>query len=233
MRATMQIERKFRHETKHEIRYIEYLTIRSRLLAVTGLDTHVGKDGTYKIRSLYFDNYRDKALHEKIDGVNEREKFRIRYYNKDISVIHLEKKSKINGLCNKISAVITVRQVKELLKGNIEALCNSKEALLIELYAKMKQEQLRPKVIVDYIREPYVYTAGNVRITFDRDIRASFCIDQFLSPDCPTMPVSMANTVLMEVKYDDYMPDIVQMCIQEGERQQEAFSKYAACRCYS
>lgn len=96
----------------------------------------------------------------------------------------------------------------------------------------MKQERLTPKVIVDYIREPYVYAAGNVRITFDRNIRASFCIDPFLSPDCPTMPVSMANTVLMEVKYDDYMPDIVQMCIQEGERQQEAFSKYAACRRY-
>ena len=231
MGSVIQTERKFRHETKHELRYIEYLTIRNRLLTITGLDAHVGEDGTYKIRSLYFDNYRDKALREKIDGVNEREKFRIRYYNEDTGYIHLEKKSKINGLCNKISAVITTSQVAELLKGNIDILCKG-DALLVELYAKMKQEQLRPKVIVDYIREPYVYKAGNVRITFDRDIRASFCVDQFLSQECPTVQAGIMDTVLMEVKYDEYMPDIIQMCIQEGERQQEAFSKYAACRCY-
>lgn len=228
----MQTERKFRHETKHELRYIEYLTIRSRLLAVTGRDIHAGADGTYGIRSLYFDNYRDKALREKIDGVNEREKFRIRYYNGNTDVIHLEKKSKINGLCNKLSANITKEQVEELLKGNIEVLYNSKEALLVELYTKMKSEQLRPKVIVDYIREPYVYAPGNVRITFDRGIRSGFYTERFFDWDCPTVATDKVDTVLMEVKYDDYMPDIIRMCIQENERQQEAFSKYASCRKY-
>lgn len=232
MKREMQTERKFRHETKHEIRYIEYLAIRSRLLAVTGRDIHAGKDGTYGIRSLYFDNYRDKALREKADGVNEREKFRIRYYDGNTDVIHLEKKSKFNGLCNKLSADITKKQVEELLKGNIEVLYNSKEALLTELYTKMKSEQLRPRVIVDYIREPYVYAPGNVRITFDRNIRSGLYTDRFFDWDCPTMAVDKTDTVLMEVKYDDYMPDIIRMCIQENERQQQAFSKYASCRKY-
>lgn len=228
----MQTERKFRHETKHELRYIEYLTIRSRLRAVTGYDIHAGADGTYGIRSLYFDNYHDKALREKIDGVNEREKFRIRYYNGNTDVIHLEKKSKFNGLCNKLSANITKEQVEELLKGNIEVLYNSKEALLTELYTKMKSEQLRPRVIVDYTREPYVYAPGNVRITFDSGIRSGFYADSFFDWDCPTVAADKTNNVLMEVKYDDYMPDIIRMCIQENERQQEAFSKYASCRKY-
>lgn len=232
MKPEMQTERKFRHETKHELRYIEYLTIRSRLLAVTGRDIHAGADGTYKIRSLYFDNYRDKALREKIDGVNEREKFRIRYYNGNTEVIHLEKKSKLNGLCNKLSANITKEQVEELLRGNIEVLYDSKEGLLVELYTKMKSEQLKPRVIVDYTREPYVYAPGNVRITFDSNIRSGFYTDSFFDWECPTVATDKTDTVLMEVKYDDYMPDIIRMCIQENERQQEAFSKYASCRKY-
>ncbi len=226
----MQTERKFRHETKHELRYIEYVSIRSRLLAVTGLDAHAGTDGTYSIRSLYFDNYRDKALREKIDGVNEREKFRLRYYNGNTNVIHLEKKSKFNGLCNKLSAVITKEQVEELLRGNIDVLYDSREALLIELYTKIKNEQLKPRVIVDYTREPYVYAPGNVRITFDRNIRTGLYTDRFFDWECPTLQTDKTETVLMEVKYDEYMPDIIRMCIQENERQQEAFSKYAVCR---
>lgn len=230
MKRTVQMERKFRHETKHELRYAEYLSIRSRLLAVTGRDIHAGADGTYKIRSLYFDNYRDKALREKIDGVNEREKFRIRYYNGNTDVIHLEKKSKLNGLCNKLSAKITKEQAEELLKGNTEVLYESGEALLTELYTKMKSEQLKPQVIVDYIREPYVYAPGNVRITFDSDIRTGLYTDRFFDWEYPTLKTDKTDTVLMEVKYDDYMPEIIRMCIQENERQQEAFSKYAVCR---
>ena len=230
MLTTMQQERKFRHETKHELRYAEYLSIRSRLLSVTGRDAHAGEDGTYRVRSLYFDNYRDKALREKIDGVSEREKFRIRYYNEDTKTIHLEKKSKSGGLCNKRSAEISREQVEALLKGNMEILYESGRELLMELYAKMKNEQLRPRVIVDYLREPYVYAPGNVRITFDRDIRAGLYPEQFFNREFPAVQAEKTETVLMEVKYDAYMPDIIQMCIQENERQQEAFSKYAACR---
>lgn len=230
MKTAVQTERKFRHETKHELRYVEYLSIRSRLHAVTGCDIHAGADGTYKIRSLYFDNYRDKALREKVDGINEREKFRIRYYNGNTDVIHLEKKSKFNGLCNKLSAKITKEQVEELLRGNIEVLYESGEALLIELYTKMKSEQLKPQVIVDYTREPYVYAPGNVRITFDSDIRTGLYTERFFDWECSTLKADKTDTVLMEVKYDDYMPEIIRMCIQENERQQEAFSKYAACR---
>lgn len=230
MKAAGQTERKFRHETKHQIRYAEYLSIRGRLRAVTGLDTHAGSDGTYEIRSLYFDNYCDKALREKLDGVNEREKFRIRYYNGNTGVIHLEKKSKLSGLCNKLSAGMTKEQVEELLKGNREILYESGEPLLLELYAKMKSEQLRPRVIVDYTREPYVYAPGNVRITFDRDIRSGLYVDSFFDWDCPTLRAESGDMVLMEVKYDEYMPEIIRMCIQENERLAQAFSKYAACR---
>ena len=230
MEPCEQPRRKFRHETKHELRYVEYLSIRSRLRAVTGLDAHVGEEGTYQIRSLYFDNYRDKALREKIDGVNEREKFRLRYYNGNTDLIYLEKKCKLGGLCSKFSEEISKAQVAKLLRGDIETLGKSEKKLLIEFYAKIKNEQLRPRVIVDYLREPYVYAPGNVLITFDRNICTGLSPSQFFHWSCPTVQTDKVETVLMEVKYDAFIPEIIQMCIRENERMQEAFSKYAVCR---
>ena len=110
---------KYRHEWKHEINYVDMLTLRTRLLAVMKRDEHaIG--GVYQIRSLYFDTLSDKALREKIDGVNIREKFRIRYYNEDASFIVLEKKSKINGLCAKESCRITKEEAQKVVTGNNE-----------------------------------------------------------------------------------------------------------------
>lgn len=88
----------FRHEYKYQISYADYYTLRSRLRTVMRQDAHAGTEGTYRIRSLYFDNLFDKALREKLDGVDNREKFRIRYYNNDVSFIRLEKKIKQHGL---------------------------------------------------------------------------------------------------------------------------------------
>ena len=161
---------KYRHEWKHEISWADMIALRSRLSAVMKKDIHA-IDGKYFIRSLYFDNASDKALKEKIDGVNKREKFRIRFYNYDTSVIHLEKKSKINGLCLKDSAVLTKEQAQDIVNGNLEWMPSSNIPLIVELYAKMKSQGLKPKTIVDYTREPFVFAPGNVRITLDYNIR--------------------------------------------------------------
>ena len=127
------IEIQYRHEWKHEISFSDLLVIRQRLRAVAEPDPHA-KDGKYLIRSLYFDNPRDKALREKIDGVNRREKFRIRYYNGDTSVIHLEKKSKVNGLGTKFSANLTAEEAQNIVDGKIDWMRGSERALVQELY---------------------------------------------------------------------------------------------------
>ena len=139
---------KYRHEWKHEISYMDMLTLRSRLSAVAKRDAHT-IDGKYFIRSLYFDNATDKALREKIDGVNKREKFRIRFYNHDTSVIHLEKKSKINGLGVKESASLTAQQAQAIVDGDYAWMIKSEETLINELYTKIMTQGLRPKTIVD------------------------------------------------------------------------------------
>ena len=144
----------FRHEIKHDINYSDMITIRHRLSAVAYSDPHT-IDGKYFIRSLYFDNLDDKALMEKVNGMSRREKFRIRYYNGDTSVIHLEKKSKIDHLGNKQSAPLTAQQAQSIVDGDIEWMKDAGDRpLLQELYCKMRFRRLRPKTIVDYTREP-------------------------------------------------------------------------------
>ena len=221
---------KYRHEWKHEISYMDMLTLRSRLSAVAKRDVHT-IDGKYFIRSLYFDNASDKALREKIDGVNKREKFRIRFYNHDTSVIHLEKKSKINGLGIKESAVLTKEQAQAIVDGNYEWMIKSDEPLINEFYCKIMVQGLRPKTIVDYTREPFVFKAGNVRVTLDYNIRTGLRCTDFLNPDCITIPAGNAP-IILEVKWDEYLPDIIRDVVQIPSCRSGAFSKYAVCRIY-
>lgn len=220
----------YRHELKHEINVSDMITIRQRLRAVAKPDPHaVG--GKYFIRSLYFDNLSDKALREKIDGINIREKFRIRYYDGDTSVIHLEKKSKRNGLGYKESANLTAAQAQAIVDGDISWMRASKEPLIQELYMKMATQGLRPKTIVDYTREPFIYAPGNVRVTLDYNIRTGLHCTDFLNPDCLTIPAGNAP-IILEVKWDAYLPDIIRDAVQLESRRAAAYSKYAACRIY-
>ena len=219
----------FRHEIKHEINLSDRITIRQRLRAVAYPDPHA-VDGKYFIRSLYFDTMSDKALREKIDGVNQREKFRIRYYNGDTSLIHLEKKSKQNGLGSKQSAPLTAEQAQSIVDGKLDWMINTDYPLVRELYAKMEAEGIRPKTIVDYTREPFIFPAGNVRVTIDYDIRSGLVCTDFLNTDCVTVPVTEA--IILEVKWDAYLPDIIRDAVALDSRREGAFSKYAACRIY-
>ena len=224
-------EKHYRHEMKFAIGYGDYLAMRTRLQAVMEKDPHAGADGLYRIRSIYFDNADDKALREKADGVPKREKFRIRYYNDDFSFITLEKKMKINNLCLKYDARITEEECRKLLKGDRWWMKSHPEDLVRELSAKMNYQRLRPRVLVSYTREPYIYLAGNVRVTFDSEVRTSLFRQEFLTEQ--TSDISATDTPqdrIMEVKYDAFLPGIIQDIIQVPGIRQQAFSKYGACR---
>ena len=221
----------YRNELKHVIDAADKAAICSSLRAVARPDEHADASGRYKIRSLYFDNVYDTALLEKIDGVNEREKFRIRYYNDDLSVIHLEKKVKRNGLGYKVSASLTAEEAQKIVDGDIGWMPMSDRALVVELYSKMKSQGLRPRTIVDYIRTPFVYAPGNVRVTIDEDIRTGLSCTDFLNPDCITIPAG-DPVILLEVKWDEYLPSVIQRAIQVKNRRAGAFSKYQICRIY-
>lgn len=223
----------FRSELKHYINYQDYLIIRSKISNFLTLDKNVYKDSfEYKIRSIYFDNFNNKVLEEKLLGLNKRDKFRIRLYNDDDSFIRLEKKSKINGLCKKISEPITKDEVLKIINNDIEFLIKSQKQLFQDLYIKMKTEFLKPKTIVDYEREAYIYKVGNVRITFDKNLRTGIVSNDIFNKElCTISPIDKDYTIL-EVKYDEFLPEFILDLIQLGERSKTSISKYALCRMY-
>lgn len=227
----MQKEIVYRHELKYEINYAEYLSMKQRLKCIMKGDDYAKENGKYTIRSIYFDNLNDKALREKVDGVAKREKFRIRYYNNDMSFINLEKKSKINGLGTKFSVRLSEDECRKILSGDTLWMIDSPEQLLNELYLKMKYQLLKPRVLVSYTREPYVYKAGNVRICFDSEIRSTLFHQKFLEDVPVDIDVMQEKgSIILEVKYDNYIPEVISHIIQTNNSRQQAFSKYASCR---
>ncbi|WP_312813960.1 polyphosphate polymerase domain-containing protein [Sedimentibacter sp.] len=219
-----------RHELKHYISYADVLQLRARLPHVAGLDKNAIQGNGYRVKSLYFDNYNDKVLKEKIDGVNEREKFRLRLYNDNTSFIRLEKKSKKNGICFKESTVITEEECRRLLDGDIAVLKENGSALCMELYTKMHYQQLRAKNIVDYQRDAFIYPMGNARVTLDYDIRTSGNIYGFLNPE--PVPIPVSGVYILEVKYDNFLPEIIRGMVSLYSRRSTAFSKYAVTRIF-
>lgn len=220
----------FRHELKHEINAADRIAIRQRLQAVARSDPHA-VDGIYLIRSLYFDDLKDTALREKTDGLDNREKFRMRYYNHDAGLIHLEKKCKLHGLCRKDSVCVTADEAQAIVDGSVDWMKDCGRPLLQELYTKMRNRGLKPKTIVDYIREPFIFDPGNVRVTIDYDIRTGLNSTDFLNPDCMMIPTP-DSPIILEVKWDEFLPDIIRDAVDLKGRREGAFSKYAACRMY-
>lgn len=219
---------RFRHELKHDISTADMIAIRQRLRAVARPDPHA-EGGRYLIRSLYFDTPADKALIEKQNGVSRRAKFRIRYYNGDKSVIHLEKKCKTGGLGTKISADLTEEQAQSIVDGRLDWMREADSELIRELHTRMVSEGLAPKTIVDYTREPFIFGPGNVRVTLDYNIRTGLGSTDFLNTECITVPAAQ-GICIMEVKWDDYLPDIIRDAVQLSHAATGSFSKYEACR---
>ena len=227
----MELTGKYRHELKYAITSADYLALRQRLRPVMKTDPHTNSKGVYIIRSVYFDNYNDKALREKIDGVQRREKFRIRYYNDDLSFITLEKKIKHNDLCQKLDAPLTQEEFQKILQKPGAWMLAHPQSLVRELYCKMTTQQLKPRVLVSYVREPYLFDAGNVRVTFDSAIRTSLFQTSFADGSLPDISATdSSGDVILEVKYNAFLPEIVQQLLQSGNLRQQAFSKYGACR---
>ena len=221
---------KFRHEWKHEINYADMLVMSARMAAVLAADSHA-IDGTYDVSSLYFDDMRDRALQEKRNGVGRREKFRLRCYNRDLSFILLEKKSKIDGLCHKVSAPLSAAEARAVIDGEMNLLSENQKPLVQELYFKMQTQGIRPKTIVEYTRDAFVYAPGNVRVTLDYNIRTGMRRTDFLNPCGATVPAGDAARIL-EVKWDEFLPSVIRDIVWLQGRHSTAFSKYAVCRMY-
>ncbi|MEV5025731.1 polyphosphate polymerase domain-containing protein [Paenibacillus sp. LPE1-1-1.1] len=220
----------YRNELKFFINYHQYFIIRQRLKDLMDPDKHVGPTGEYHIRSLYFDDINNKALHEKLGGVRDREKYRIRIYNGQDHVIHFEKKIKFKDYIAKVKEPLTREMYDRLMAGDHDVLKEPDKPLLNEIHNEMKHHLLRPKVIVDYVREPYVCYNGNVRITFDKELRTGLHAVDIFDKSLEPIRALDNDLIILEVKYDAYIPAYIKIALQlEGLNRQSA-SKYVICR---
>ena len=224
---------KYRHELKYQVSDAQVQMLKNRITHLIPADCHAGADGTYTIRSLYFDDYENRCLRENEDGTDPREKFRIRIYNHSDQRITLECKRKERGKTHKTSCPLTRQQTELLMQGKILPDIASQPPLLQKLTMLMMTRRMRPVVIVEYDRVPYVYKNGNVRITLDTNIRSSSAVETFLAEQIPNRPVMPAGQQLLEVKYDEYLPDFIYRALQLHSLRQTAFSKYYICRKYT
>ena len=221
-------EPRLRHEEKHQVNLREALVLSRRLEKLFPRDPHAGPEGSYQVVSLYYDDPYDTALRQKLDGVNRREKFRLRYYGKEPAFFKLEKKYKVKGLCGKRSCRLSREEGERLLRRDFAFLLEKEEPLAREFYAKLRRG-LAPKTVVRYTREAFLYAPGNVRVTLDGDSRAG-APERFLIPQ-KLLP-ALGGLAVVEVKYDAFLPEIVKLAVQVPNRQGTACSKYALCRRY-
>lgn len=221
----------YRNELKFVVSDLELEIIRYRLLPVMQMDAHV-KEGIYTIRSVYFDDYHDSCLAENEAGIGERHKYRIRLYDGDTGLIKLEKKSKKQDMTKKAVASIDAERVKAYLGNETPIYDENMSALEKELWAQENMNVMRPKCIVEYERTAFVEKNGNVRITFDRNIRGTMRVQDFLEPVIDARPVLPAGYHVLEVKYDEFLPTYIRQLVDIGTLHRTSFSKYYLSRCH-
>ena len=230
--AVRAAQAEFRHELKYLITDPQVAMLKSRLTGIAPMDPHV-KDGSYRIRSLYFDDYDDRCFYENENGTDPREKFRIRIYNGNTERISLECKRKERGKTHKTACPLTLEQTQTLMQGVPLRDIVDQPSLLQKLTMRMLTDRMRPVVIVEYDRVPYIYRLGNVRITLDTNICSSTQVKHFLEPTVPRRPIMSLGQQLLEVKYDEFLPDHLYRSLALENLRQTAFSKYYLCRKYT
>ena len=216
----------YRHEYKYLISRSAAELLRRRLPCIMERDSHAGPKGRYTIRSLYFDDFAYKALDEKLSGIAHRTKYRIRYYNYDPEILKLERKEKHGNLTRKTAQTISLEDawiLQQALDAPIEG------DLATELLQRCRWEGFRPKVLVDYDRTPFICRDGNTRITLDENLRTrSYDAKLFSSPRA-MIPILEPDQVILEVKFDDYLPGYLAEALADIPKAPLAISKFALC----
>ena len=231
------MDAKYRNEIKYVCSERQLVLIEERIRAICRKVVHAEGSEFYAVRSVYLDDFENTCFRENENGTDPREKYRIRIYNGNAEYISLECKQKKNGRTHKDSCPLTQRQCQAILDGRFgwTLACEGKleadqRKLMNRFFLQYSMRPLRAKVIVEYERTPYVYPTGNVRITFDRNISGSRRVQDFLKPRPALRPVMPGGEHVLEVKYDELMPDYLYNVMQLGEIQQTAYSKYYTCR---
>lgn len=226
----MEKQHQYRHEVKYLINNGIYHILRQRFKAFLKPDANT-VDGKYRITSLYFDDIYRSAYSDKNNGVLNRKKYRIRAYNFDKSFIRLEEKVKDDNVGYKKSSRLTFDEYERILSGDVAFLSAERFADSAggDFFASASAVGLKPAVIVDYLREPYICREGNIRLTFDMNISACGNSLDIFDEKAEFYPVFDNNEIVLEVKYDNFIPEYISSLIYCGDMLQESVSKYVMC----
>ena len=223
------MEKNYRHEYKYLISRQSAELLKLRLPHIMKPDPHAGPRGQYTIRSLYFDDLRFSAFEEKVSGIDNRTKYRIRCYNYQDTYFKLEKKEKKGHLTRKTACRIS-RETAAHLQTEPGKRCGEEmPALVEELRRGCVDRGVRPVVLVDYDRTPFVSVYGNTRITLDENLRTIPYAHDIFAPGHPAMPVMEPDQVILEVKFDDFLPGQLDACLRDIPKAPMAISKFAMC----
>lgn len=221
-----------RHELKYYLNGLEAAVLGRRLSALMAPDPNAGPDGSYSVRSLYFDDYFDTSLAENLAGLDNRVKYRLRIYDMDPTEVKLERKAKVDGLTGKRAAILDRCQAGRIMAGDLDWMATSGEALLMDFYLANRTRILSPKVVVDYRRRAFAADAGDTRITIDSSIKTSVAGLDMFDPGLAMADAFARGISILEVKFDAFLPEHIARSIQLGSRERQSASKFAVSRLY-
>lgn len=221
----------YRYELKFEMNLSQAEYLKYKLSLLLPYDEFSTKqDGSYYIRSLYFDDIYDKAYYEKINGLEEREKYRIRYYNFDTSYIVLEIKGKKGNIGYKLQEEISKEEFNFIIEEEYDKINTENRKVLEKFIIDTKRKNLIPSIIVDYERTAYTYPVSDVRLTFDSEISSGRYNTDFFDKDIMLYKVLEPNKIILEVKFNDFLPNFIKEIIQSIPMTRISMSKFALCR---
>lgn len=219
-----------RYEIKYLITYADYMELLNKLKYIMAPDEHSSDDYDYFVRSLYYDDLYDSSYTKKINGDNDRRKYRIRTYNMRDDNILFERKEKHNNKVDKSSFTLKRFQYEQLAVGNFDVIKDIDSPIAEEIYGIHCSLGLNPSVIVDYDRTALIHPLSNTRITFDKNLRAGINSFDIFDEDIYTYPIFPNNSVVLEVKYDHQLPAHISSMLGSICGQKTAISKFCMCR---
>ena len=219
----------WRHEQKFWISLYQYHRLRSAFRSVLYIDKYCYEQGDYNIRSLYFDSYQGEAAFDKLSGLSTRRKFRMRIYNRSSDRIVMEIKNRFQDRIAKQSSSLNLEQALEFIEGELPHV-KPDDNVLMQFYHEMNQKLIKPMVLVEYDREAYVHPMGNVRITFDKNLRSGGSRIDLFHPSPCTIPVHSSEQMILEVKFDGFLPAFLRKVLSQQLTSPQTISKYYLCR---
>lgn len=220
-----------RIELKYYINYIDYINLKSKISSIFCKDENSTKDGQYYVRSLYFDNKSDNSYYEKIHGIENRKKYRIRIYNLDPSLVKLEIKTKMKDIIFKESTNIDFQDIRKIISGNYKCLLSYKNKTAEKIYYEFSKDFYKPVIIIDYKRDAWYLDLNNIRITFDSKIKKDeINLNELFDNNKNLSPVLRNSKIIMEIKYNGNIPSWIKKILQVPRLERCAISKYTLSR---